>query len=347
LQEHATAWKIGGRARRVLLDAAASGEEDMNRLAAFLARAGAAAVVVGALGAGTAVRAAPATDTLKFGYVPGYDTAILFMGQERGTFAAHGIKLELHAIDAGPSVITSVINGAYDLASAAPFPILIAFSHGAPLRAVTQYESVEPNKGDSGLLVLPGSPIKGYRDLDGKNIATNALTSLTTLAIKAAVDASGGHSSTLKITALPFLQSNQAVKQKQADASVVISPFLQLGVADGLVQIGDPIADYIPNGVSYGMIFASANTLAHKGKAVARFVAALGEVEAYANAHPDQLLASAIKNVKLDPKLAAKLPVPKYDSKINRAALQKLADLMGKYHYLAKPVNLSTFLSAQ
>lgn len=128
---------------------------------------------------------------------------------------------------------------------------------------------------------------------------------------------------------------------------MVISPFLQLGVADGLVQIGDPIADYIPNGVSYGMIFASANTLAHKGKAVARFVAALGEVEAYANAHPDQLLASAIKNVKLDPKLAAKLPVPKYDSKINRAALQKLADLMGKYHYLAKPVNLSTFLSAQ
>ena len=319
----------------------------MKRRAVLVGIADLMVVTLGLLASVQTMAQPTKTDTLKFGYVPGFNTAVLHLGVERGTFAAHGIKLELSAIDAGPAVITSVINGAYDLASAAPFPLLIAYSKGAPLRAVTQYNGVEPNEGDSGALVAAGSRIKSYKDLNGKNVATNALTSLTTLAIKAAVDSSGGDSSTLMVTALPFLQANQAVKQSQADVSVVIEPFVQLGLADGLVSIGDPIADYIPRHSSYGIVFASANTLSAKAEVVGRFVAALNDVETYANAHPDELVAAAVKYVKLDPQLAAKLPISKYNSKIDKGAMQKLADLMTKYHYLSEPVDLTLFLPTQ
>jgi NitT/TauT family transport system substrate-binding protein len=284
--------------------------------------------------------------TLRLGEVPAFSAAVLNLGVDKGMFAKHDINLEISATDAGPAVITSAIQGSYDVAIAAPFPIFIALSKGAPLKAVSQINAVRPNEGNSGALVRPDSGIKTFKDLEGKTVATNALTSLTTLATKIAIDKAGGDSKKTKFVALPFAQANQAVKRGQADASVVLEPFVHQGVEAGLKQIGDPIGDDIPRDSAYGMIFTSKATYAKKGDEIQRFVAALTEAEAYANEHPDEVVAAAVEHLKISQDLAKALPMPTFDPTINPDAMKQLADVMRRYGYVSTSIDVASFLPA-
>lgn len=274
--------------------------------------------------------------------VSSLDTEPYFYAKSQGYYKDVGLKVSFDQSNSGPALVTGVINGTYDAGSAAAFPVLIAIGKGAPIKLYPGATVVGEGLGNSGLVVQPDSGITGYKDLAGKTVATNALTSLTTLGLKIGLKKAGVDPESIKITALPFKSSVQAVAQGQADAAVVISPFQTIAKNNGLEVIGDPIGENLPAGAPYNIMFTNAKNSQKLTKEFQAFnKATLRAVkELKGNEKLQRRLAQT--EIGLTKEVAQSVPLPGYStSGIDVDALQKYADLVAEFGYTKKPVDVS------
>jgi NitT/TauT family transport system substrate-binding protein len=139
-------------------------------------------LAVAALAAGPAL----ADDNLKLAVgAPGnWDTCIAEVGQRAGIFKKHGLTLELLYTQGGGETMQAVISGSVDIGVAAGTAAAMgAFSKGAPVRILAAGAT---GTSDLYWYVPANSPIKSFKDLDGKTIGystTGASTHTTLLAL--------------------------------------------------------------------------------------------------------------------------------------------------------------------
>lgn len=286
--------------------------------------------------------AAGALAPFKVAMVSSLDTMPIFYAAQQGYYKDAGLDVTLSTSDSGPAVVTGVLNGTYDAATAAAFPILIAIGKGAELRIVGSPSVIDHNVGNSALVVRRDSPITGYKGLEGKSVATNALTSLTVLATKIGVKKSGGDPTGVKFLALPFKTSVQSVAQGQADAAVVISPFGTEAELAGMKVIGDPIGTELPKGAPYAILFTSAKTSKDKQAQFLAFEKATHKAIEQLKADPQLQRKLAVSLIGLTPEVAKAVALPGYATgRIDLAAFQKYADFIAEYGYTGKPVDVS------
>lgn len=278
---------------------------------------------------------------LNIAMVPVLDAAPFLYAQAKGYYKDAGLEVSFATNDSGPAVVTGVLNGTYDAAAAAWFPVAIAIAKGAKLKYVMTASQVEkgPGNGHSGLVVKAGSPIKGYKDLEGKTVATNALTSLTTLATKMQMKAAGADPERVKFSALPFKSSLQAVAQDQVDAAVVVSPFQTEGELAGLRIVGDPILEAMPKGGAGLVLFTSDASGAKKKDAFAAFNKATFRAADELAASTELQRKVAQEVIGLPAEVARKVPLPGIATQpIDVDALQKQLDAAHAFGYLAHPL---------
>jgi len=278
----------------------------------------------------------------KVAMVSSLDTMPYFYAAQQGYYKEAGLDVTLSTNDSGPAVVTGVLNGTYDAATAAAFPILIAISKGADLRVLAGAVVIRPDTGNSSLVVRKDSPIKGYKDLEGKTVATNALTSLTVLATKIGVKAAGGDGNRVKFLALPFKAASQAVAQGQADAAVVINPFGTEAANDGMKVIADPIGTQLPAGAPYQILFTAAKTATARQAQFQAFEKATQRAIEKLRADPQLQRKLAVSLVGFSAEVAKAVSLPEYTTaRIDLAAFQKYADFVAEYGYSAKPVEVA------
>lgn len=274
--------------------------------------------------------------------VSSLDTEPYYYALENGYYEDAGLDVDFSTSDSGPSLVTGVLNGTYDAASSAAFPVLIAIGKDTDLKIFPGASVVGPDSGNSGLVVKPDSGISGFADLEGKTVATNALTSLTTLALKAGVKDAGIDPDSVDVTALPFKASVQAVSQDQADAAVVISPFQTEAEMNGMEVIGDPIGTEMPEGSPYNILFSSAETSEEKTDEFAAFNEATLQAVEELREDPDLQRELAVDLVGLDEDLAAEVTLPTYNTTgIDVDAFQQYADMVAEFGYTDEPVDVS------
>ncbi|MCC7151349.1 MAG: ABC transporter substrate-binding protein [Rubrivivax sp.] len=303
-----------------------------------------AALAVATLAAFTHTLPAAAAELTPFkvAMVSSIDTMPYFYAAQQGYYKELGLDVTLSTNDSGPAVVTGVLNGTYDAATAAAFPILIAISKGADLRVLAGAVVIRPNTGNSSLVVRKDSPIKGYKDLEGKAVATNALTSLTVLATKIGVKAAGGDGNRVKFLALPFKTASQSVAQGQADAAVVINPFGVEAEQAGMKIIADPIGTQLPAGAPYQILFTAAKTAQGKAAQFQAFEKATQRAIEQLKADPQLQRKLAVSLVGYSAEVAKAVTLPEYTTaRIDPGAFQKYADLVAEYGYSAKPVEVA------
>lgn len=281
-------------------------------------------------------------DHLDIAMVSSLDTEPYYHAEEEGYFEDAGLDVTMSEADAGPSLVTGVLNGTYDAASSAAFPILVALGEGSDLKLFSGATNVAPDHGNSGLVVSEDSSIEGYEDLPGKTVATNALTSLTTLATQIGVDDAGDDPDSIDFTSLPFEQSVQAVDQGDADAAVVISPFQTKAEMEGMDVIDDPIGTQMPEGAPYNVMFTSTETSEDKSEEFTKFnEAVLHAVEDLQN-NEDLQRDLAVSVIGLDEDVAAEVELPDYSTEpINEDAFQEYADYVADFGYSDEKVDVS------
>jgi NitT/TauT family transport system substrate-binding protein len=131
--------------------------------------------------------ASHAADVLKLavGAPSNWDTCVPDVGQRAGIFARHGLALEILYTQGGGETMQAVISGSVDIGIAAGTQAVMgAFAKGAPVRILAAGTT---GAGDLYWYVPADSPIKSFKDTDGKSAGFSTVGASTHIALLALI----------------------------------------------------------------------------------------------------------------------------------------------------------------
>lgn len=257
--------------------------------------------VLSACGSGSSDTAQPAADTmhpsptpspapepvgtLTVAVEPTPDSAPLWVAEEEGYFADHGVTVKLVPGSSSASdQVHRVLEGKADLAATTATAGLQAVAEGMPVRLVsglTEFAS-SADEATTGLVVAPDSDLHAPADLAGATVALTELDSMPQAAIEAAVKADGGDPSTVTFTKASLLDIPTMVAKGTVDAGFLTDPTLTTARDKGLRLLDSPMSAAAP-GLPDGSLVASKDFLRSHVDLISAFEAALDEGVEYAN----------------------------------------------------------------
>jgi NitT/TauT family transport system substrate-binding protein len=303
--------------------------------------AGAVACAAGCSGTAPGSQA-PATEktTIVVGAVPATDTAGLYIAQQRGYFAAVGLRVKIVNIISAEDAISAQLQGKYDvtLGNYVSYIRADAEQH-ADIRVIDEGSVIQPN--DQSIVTLPGSPLTTLADLRGKRLAVNVPNNIGNILIGSALAGAGIPLSAVKLVPVPFPLMSAALKQHKVDAAWVPEPFLT-GAEE---QIGAlPIYD-LDQGSTGGLpIVGYAVTGAWEQKnpgTAAAFTAALERGQLLADSDRAAVEQAVEQFLGVPAVTAADMALPEFPLGVDKVRLQRIADDMRQFGLLAKPFDAS------
>lgn len=265
--------------------------------------------------------------TVNLGYVPFDDDAVLFLAVEKGIFAKHGLKVNLHEAASPSPIVASMASGQYQFGFVTTPVLINANLAGQKVQCVSVVDGqVDPKSDSAGFVASPKSGITSLAGLSGKKIGVVQLSSINLFAAKKLASDAG--SSGMQFVAIPFPQMPQALASGRIDAAVVTSPFLQTALKAGAKVLAYPNSKLFPNGTIY-CYGATSKYLAGNGKTAQKFQASINEATTYAKTHLTEEKATLVKYLKLSSADAQKQKIASnYVPKLNEASIAGIQTLM-------------------
>ncbi|WP_040541160.1 ABC transporter substrate-binding protein [Mycolicibacterium vaccae] len=271
---------------------------------------------------------------LAIDFSPTAVNAQLTLGAERGIFARHGLALEqVPGAGASAASVALLLNGQIQLAVSEITAIPTAVAAGFPVEVVTSLATdYRSPQGDAFSVVVAGdSPVQSFADLQGRTVAVNGLRSFFDLTVLESVRRSGGDPELVSVVAVPFEDQVAALRQGRVDAVSTLEPFAGQLLRSGFRSIGNPAATALgPRSVAT-VLMGAKEFIDRNPDVMHRFILALQEATAYANAHPDEVRRTISQTTGAPPEAVAALPVPWFITGIERRAAELTTRLMVEY----------------
>ena len=297
----------------------------------FLALTGAALAVPSLAGA------ADLTPIKMAGVPEDSATTVLYCIQS-GLFKPYGLDVDMQPQHNGPSVMSGVVGGSYQIGKSSTPPLIAAFSKGLPFTIIMPagvYDSREPI---AALLVKSDAPLKKASDLNGKTIAVGALNDIHSLATLAWMDKNGGDITSIKFVEIPIGEIPIAIEQGRVVAGSVNEPVLSAALADEKVRALAHHFDGIAPRFMYTAWFTTKTYAAANPAAVRNMTQALKKAAVYVNAHHAQTADMIAKFTSLEPAQVAKMTRVEQGTSLDPKLVQPVIDTMVKYKTLAQPI---------
>lgn len=266
--------------------------------------------------------------TVKVGLIPIVDVAPLYLGQEKGIFEKHGLKLEITTAQSGAAIVPGVVSGQFQFGFSNVTSLMIAQTSNVPVQAVVNgiASTGVQGKDFGAITVKKDSSIKSAKDLEGKTVANNALKNINETAVRESVRKAGGDPDKVKFVELPFDQMPAALDSGQVDAAMVVEPALATIKSQGGQEIASPFLDVAPN-LTIAMYFTSTQYQQQNPDVVKKFQEATAESLAYADSHPDEARDIVTTYTKIPAAVLADVVLPKWPAEANRASIEALMKL--------------------
>ncbi|SBT88237.1 NitT/TauT family transport system substrate-binding protein [Streptomyces sp. DI166] len=266
--------------------------------------------------------------TVTVGLIPIVDVAPLYLGQEKGFYEKHGLKLKLTSAQGGAAIVPAVVSGQYEFGFSNMTSLMIAQSNKVPVRAIANgIASTGEDGKDFGALTVKGdSPLKSPSELEGKNVAVNTLKNINETAVRESVRKAGGDPDKVEFVELAFDQMPAALDEGQIDAAMVVEPALATIKSQGGREIASSLVDVAPD-LTVAMYFTSMQYAESEPEVVEKFQKATAESLAYADAHPDEVREIVTTYTKIPPDVLKQVTLPKWPAEANRPSIEKLAEL--------------------
>jgi len=293
------------------------------------------------LGAGLAALAAPAyaadvpLTTIRFGSTPDEQASTALWGVQSGLFGRTGLDVQVQRLNSGGAVAAAVAGGSLDVGLGSVFSLIVAHLKGIPF----VLESVSATSNDAlpnnGFAVAKDSSITTPAQLNGKTIATPALSDLFTLATTGWIDQNGGDAHTVSFVELPMPLQVNAITSGRVAGAFLIDPFLQQALDGGLVRVlGRPYSTIASHfGVTY--YFCLRDYAAAHPDALARFRADIATGVAYARTHWNDMVPIIAGYTGMKPEVVRKMPFLT-GSGIAPEMLQPVIDFAARYQLIPK-----------
>ncbi|NKX54811.1 ABC transporter substrate-binding protein [Arthrobacter mobilis] len=295
------------------------------------------------VGRGSAVELGPGAQ-IKVGVIPVADFAPIYIAAEEGYFADEGLNVKTQVMQNAAAIAPSVINGQLQFGTAAVPPFLGAVQKGLPLKAVANGTSIaaDPAKDPSALVAGPGNGITRPKDLEGRTVAVNALSSIVHVTAAAAVKADGGDPAKVTFVAMPFPDMLPALARGAVDAASLVEPFHARSVAEGARVIAHPYSKVLqPNG-TFTVVFTAQPFIETNPGIVEKFARAVDRASVEAARNPQKVGAVLAKYGKLPPEVFARIRVPMYSDKLDTSALASTGELMRGLGFLPGSVDVES-----
>jgi NitT/TauT family transport system substrate-binding protein len=240
-------------------------------------------VVAGLLAALPAL--AHAEDLLKLavGAPNNWDTCIPEVGQRAGIYAKHGLKLEILYTQGGGETMQAVISGSVDIGVAAGTQAVMgAYAKGAPVRILAAGTT---GAGDLYWYVPANSPIKSFKDTDGKTAGYSTTGASTHVTLLALIKHFG--TSTKPIATGASAATLTAAMTGQVDVGWASPPFGLKELEEGKIRLiarGNDAPSMADQTVRVHIV--NANALKDKHDAMQRFMAAYRETYEFLYSDP-------------------------------------------------------------
>jgi NitT/TauT family transport system substrate-binding protein len=220
--------------------------------------------------------AAQANDTLKLaiGQRGNWENAAPELGQKAGIFKKHGLQLEILYTQGGGETQQAVISSSVDIGvGVGTAGVVGAFSKGAPVRAIANSMT---GAHDLFWYVPANSPVKTFKDADGRTVAYSTNGSSTNVTVLGLIKTFG-------VNARPIATGNPASTFTQAmsgqvDVGWSSPPFGVEALEQGKIRIVARGSD-VPSlrGQTVRVMVTNAAAAEGKTDAIRRFLRAYGE----------------------------------------------------------------------
>lgn len=256
------------------------------------------------------------------------DVVPFFYALQQRLFERAGLDLSYTSVASGSLALTAVLGSAVNIGFGNPYTLLVAYAKGAPLKLIA------PGSDASGtatqIFVLPDSPIRGPKDLEGKVLGVTGLNDLNSIGTRTWVDAGGGDSSKLRFVEITPSTSIAAMQAKRIDVGCLFEPFRSQAIELGFRAIGRPYAA-IARAFLVGAWFGERSWLEQHREAAFAFADALRTAGQYVDEHYDELFPLIASFTKQDVEVLRRANRPHFPPGVTPGALQPLIDVAARY----------------
>jgi NitT/TauT family transport system substrate-binding protein len=281
--------------------------------------------------------------------LPITETAALWGGSKAGIFAKHGLQVEVVPAQGGAQAIPALINGDIDFAIGQPFGPFRADLQDLGVVLIGNYASSYADGDDINAVVASAkSGITRPAQLAGRRVAVNSLGAAGDVTIMAAVEQDGGDPSTIKFVEVAFPDAPAQLEAGNIDAAWVPEPFVTQLRSRGDTLVIAPYQATVP-GLATLTTIATKKRMESDPELIAAFSAAMKETLQWAQDPANETeVRQAIKdNLELPEAVADSVRLPAFGWQIDRASLETLATLAGKYRVLDRQPNFDRLIQQQ
>lgn len=293
------------------------------------------------VGMGSAKAFDPA-EPVRVGVIPVADFAPVYIADEEGFFEDEGLDVETQVMQNAAAIAPSVINGQLQFGTTAVPPFLTAIERGLPLQAVANGTSSPRERHDdpSALVAAEGAGIERPRDLEGKTVAVNALSSLPHVLAAAVVEGDGGDPAKVTFVAMPFPDMASALSRGAVDAAALMEPFYSETVSGGAELVTNLYSDVLDPGDSFTLVFTAGPFAERNPDVVEKFQRAVDRASLVAAEEPHKVGDVLEKYGRLSPERFVQMRLPAYSDELNHASLERMAERMQRLGFASEHIDV-------
>lgn len=276
--------------------------------------------------------------------LPLVDGAALYIAVKHKFFDQEGLHVQIKPVAQSIQALPALQNGQVDVIAGANYVTFLQANEKGLLKLRIVADGAANASRFTEVLVMPNSPIKQAKDLEGKTLAVNILNNIQSLTTNQVLKANNVDPAKVKYRAVPFPQMGAALQKGQIDAVNTAEPFgtdfqRKLG-ARMVVDVGSaPVNDLPISGYVSTQQFVDKNP-----KTAAAFQRAIQKAQQLASTDRKQVEAVLPTYAKIDAQTASVLSLPGYPTSLNATRLQRLADLMLQDGLLKNKVDMKSVI---
>jgi NitT/TauT family transport system substrate-binding protein len=285
-------------------------------------------------------------DEITVGIIPIAAYAAIPYGIDHGIFEEHGLDVTAQPSSGGAEMLPALQTGDMDVVIGNVSNLLLAVDQGLDMRVVSGYQQSLPEGHDvNGVVVRADSGIESWVDLEGAEVAVNALRGQGDLTIMESVAEDGGDPAEVNFVELNFPDMESQLERGNVDAVWVPEPFMHNALeSDDYELLGHPnqVVAGMPTVVSF-----VTGELAHEDPdLIERYQAALDEVLTAFASDEEGAMEAVMEFMDLpqeEAEIASELT--SHDAAIPDDQIEQLAELMVKYEFVEEnPISEGFFV---
>jgi NitT/TauT family transport system substrate-binding protein len=269
----------------------------------------------------------------------------LYAAEKLGNFKEQGLKVTFTQMGGGAELLPAVSAGKIDITLSIPSPAIQAREKGFDFKMVMQNEvAAKQGKDSQALFVRADSGITDVKGLKGKKIAVNNIGNQMWLSVVEVLAKNGIDKKDVSFIELPFPNMQDSLMNKQVDAVFNVEPFTSKLESNNTFKNISYAATEALAQQPIGAFWASEKWYKNNEKTAEKFVAAMRKTNEYLAQHPDEAKKLMAEYTGIDIAVIEKMTPIIWDSKVDKATVQGLLDLMQKHAILKDKMNADSVL---